>query len=298
MTIEEGFLDIGGGKIFYKIYGAEVKATPLVVVHGGPGFTHEYMEPLNSLAIERPVIFYDQTDCGNSTKHNDPARWNIEYLGREFAEVCAMLGLTHCHALGHSIGSSIIISSLIEAGCSAIKSLILANPTLNGQMLHDDIGCAIELMPDEARRVLLAVRNNDTSKFTQEQFEQAQMVFLKRVYIRSEPWPECFYRSLGRQNIAIYNHSIGQSIFRITGNLRHYDITDKLGGITVPVLITWGAYEIVNPKVDTVAFINNKIPGARSVVFNESGHFPHLDESEAFNKAVSDFINENEMRGL
>ncbi|MBF0569095.1 MAG: proline iminopeptidase-family hydrolase [Nitrospirae bacterium] len=296
MSTEEGFLDIDGGKIWYKIYGADSSGIPLVVVHGGPGFSHDYMEPLNGLADERPVIFYDQTDCGNSTKSDDQSRWNVEYLGRELKQVCEALKLRRCHALGHSFASSIVISCLVEAKCEAITSLILANPMLNGQQLYDGICSAIASMPEEHCAVLTSAINSDkadnpaSSPFTAEQFEKAATAIYKRFYCRLEPWPDCLYRSIEKQNISFYNHTIGQSLFNFTGLLRNYDIMDKLGGITVPVLLMWGAHECVNLDTDIVTFYNNKIPGARSVVFNESSHMAHLEETEAYLKAVSGFL--------
>ncbi|MBF0487569.1 MAG: proline iminopeptidase-family hydrolase [Nitrospirae bacterium] len=297
MRTEEGFLDIDGGKIWYKIYGADSSGIPLVVVHGGPGFSHDYMEPLNGLADERPVIFYDQTDCGNSTKSDDQSRWNVEYLGRELKQVCEALGLKRCHALGHSFAAAIVVSCLVEAKCEAITSLILASSMLNGQRFYDDIKSSIASMPDEYRSVLRSASGTDKSaseKFNKEQFETASMALYKCSYCRLDPWPDCLYKSIGKQNIAFYNHMIGQSIFNFTGVLRSYDITNKLGDINVPVLLTWGAHECVNPDFNKVTFYNNKIPGARSVVFNESAHMPHLEETEAYLKAVSGFLREIE----
>ncbi|KWT76810.1 proline iminopeptidase-family hydrolase [Candidatus Magnetominusculus xianensis] len=294
MKTEEGYLDIDGGKIWYKIYGADNRAIPLIVVHGGPGFSHDYLEPLNGLADERPVIFYDQTDCGNSSKSNDPSRWCVEYFGRELAQVCTALGLKQCHALGHSFAAAIVVSCLLEAKCDAIKTMILAGPMLNGAIMNDDIACAIDLMPEEHRTVLRFARSNDTSKFTQDQLDKAQTTFLRQVYCRVDTWPECLYRSIGKQNTAFFNHMIGQSLFNFTGNLRDFDITDKLGDIKVPVLLTWGAHECVNPDFDKAAFHNNKIPGARTIILNEASHMHHLEQTEAYLEAVRGFLRENE----
>ncbi|MBF0458331.1 MAG: proline iminopeptidase-family hydrolase [Nitrospirae bacterium] len=294
MKTEEGFLDIGGGKIWYQICGVDKRGIPLIVVHGGPGFSHDYLEPLNMLSDERPVIFYDMTDCGNSSKSDDPSRWCVEYLGRELAEVLAALGLKRCHALGHSFAGAVVVSCHLDARCEEITSLILASPLLSGQLFSDDIRGAIELMPEDQGVILRAACNSDMSGFTQEQLEAAASAYYKRFYCRLEPWPECLYRSIGKQNRSFFNHMAGGGLFNFNGNLRNYDITDKLGAIKVPVLLTWGAHECVNPDLDEVALYNNKILGARSVVFPESGHMPHLEETEAYLKAVRDFLKESE----
>ncbi|MEK7728649.1 MAG: alpha/beta fold hydrolase [candidate division KSB1 bacterium] len=98
----EGFIDVNGGKVWYKIVGSGTK-TPLLLVHGGPGSTSYYLNPLAALADERPVIFYDQLGCGRSTRTNDTALWTIERSLEELAAVRQTLGLKEVHLFGHSI---------------------------------------------------------------------------------------------------------------------------------------------------------------------------------------------------
>lgn len=56
-NIQEGFIPVTGGKVWYRLVGADKIGMPLVTLHGGPGFTHDYLEPLEELADERPVLF-------------------------------------------------------------------------------------------------------------------------------------------------------------------------------------------------------------------------------------------------
>lgn len=63
---KEGFVTVEGGKIWYRIAGKESSGIPLLIVHGGPGATHDYLLNLETLSNERPVIFYDQLGCGNA----------------------------------------------------------------------------------------------------------------------------------------------------------------------------------------------------------------------------------------
>ena len=72
MKIEEGYLDVPGGKVWYRAVGDNAEATPLLCLHGGPGFTHYYLEPLEALADRRRVIFYDQLGCGRSDRPGRP----------------------------------------------------------------------------------------------------------------------------------------------------------------------------------------------------------------------------------
>jgi hypothetical protein len=70
----EGHVEVIGGRIWCRIVG-DTDATPLVTVHGGPGATHDYLEPLQALADERPVVFYDQLGAGNSEVPDDISLW-------------------------------------------------------------------------------------------------------------------------------------------------------------------------------------------------------------------------------
>lgn len=75
--IREGYLSVEGGKIWYRLAGKGKPGIPLLTVHGGPGAAHDYLEPLEALGDERPAIFYDQLDCGNSAKPDDPELWTV-----------------------------------------------------------------------------------------------------------------------------------------------------------------------------------------------------------------------------
>jgi proline iminopeptidase len=72
MKEEEGYLDVPGGRVWYRSVGeAQGDRAPLLCLHGGPGFTHYYLEPLEALADRRQVVFYDQLGCGRSERPDD-----------------------------------------------------------------------------------------------------------------------------------------------------------------------------------------------------------------------------------
>jgi proline-specific peptidase len=88
-----------GYNIWTKTVGSG-SGLPLLLLHGGPGAGHDYLEPLEVLGSERPVIFYDQLGCGKSDKPNRVGLWTIERFADEVQEVRDQLGLDRCHALG------------------------------------------------------------------------------------------------------------------------------------------------------------------------------------------------------
>src|SRR5688500_13940495 len=100
----EGYVAVEGGRVWYGVVGAGAGA-PLLALHGGPGYPHDYLEPLERLAGERPVIFYDQLGCGRSDRPDEPALWRVERFVDELGRVRAELSLEQVHLLGHSWGS-------------------------------------------------------------------------------------------------------------------------------------------------------------------------------------------------
>jgi proline-specific peptidase len=99
--VKEGYVKVTGGKVWYEIVGSG-DAIPLVTVHGGPGFTHDYLEPIGKLCKERPVVFYDQLGAGKSDHPHDKSLWTLDRFVKELAEFRSALGLKRAHFLGHS----------------------------------------------------------------------------------------------------------------------------------------------------------------------------------------------------
>ena len=102
-----GYVAVEGGRVWYRINGIEHFAEgkmPLLVIHGGPGFSHHYLLTLTDLADERPVILYDQLDSGTSDRPGDPANWTVERFVDEVDHVRSALGLDRLVVLGSSWG--------------------------------------------------------------------------------------------------------------------------------------------------------------------------------------------------
>ena len=104
---KEGFVDFRGYKVWYRIVGDREAPSklPLLCLHGGPGATHDYLEPLEAMASTgRRVIFYDQLCSGNSDHPHDPSMWTVSLFVEELGVFCKALGLDRVHILGQSWG--------------------------------------------------------------------------------------------------------------------------------------------------------------------------------------------------
>jgi len=113
-STKEGYIKVTGGRIWYKIVGKKSNNPPLVVLHGGPGYPHNYLEPIAALSNQRQVIFYDQLGCGNSDRPNDTKLWTVERFVQELGEVIDTLKLNQYHILGQSWGAALGASFALQ----------------------------------------------------------------------------------------------------------------------------------------------------------------------------------------
>ena len=127
----EGTVRFRGYRTWYKVVGelnARSRALPLLVLHGGPGVPHDYLQDLARLADEgRPVVFYDQIGCGRSDHPDDAALWTMATYVDEVAAVRDALGLDRVHLFGHSWGGWLALEYALGRP-SGLASLVLARP--------------------------------------------------------------------------------------------------------------------------------------------------------------------------
>ncbi len=100
----EGYINVTGGKVWYKVVGSGDKP-PLVLLHGGPGVPSYYLNPMEPLGDERPVIFIDQLGCGRSDRITDTTLMTIPAYVKELNEIHDALGLKDYYIFGNSWGS-------------------------------------------------------------------------------------------------------------------------------------------------------------------------------------------------
>ena len=112
MKITEGYMPYLGYQTYYRIVGESRDGkNPLVLLHGGPGSTHNYFELLDALAEEgRALIMYDQLGCGRSATGSHPELWNMETWKGELEALRQYLGLDRIHLLGQSFGGMLALA--------------------------------------------------------------------------------------------------------------------------------------------------------------------------------------------
>jgi proline-specific peptidase len=285
MATREGYLPIPGGEIWYRVVG-DGHGVPLLTLHGGPGGGHDYLEPLAALADERPVVFFDQLGCGRSAGPVDPALWRIERFVDEVNGVRAGLGLDRIHLFGQSWGGWLAIEYMLSHP-SGVVSLTLASTSASIPQFVAEADRLIDALPADARD---AIRRYDASgDYHHPEYLAAVDVFYRRHLCRLDPWPEPLLRS--NRNVegnVVYETMNGPNEFRVIGNLKDWDRTDRLGEIQTPTLITVGRFDEITPNCART--IHEGIPGSELVLFEQSAHTAHLEETERYLQVLRDFL--------
>jgi len=285
---EQGYIPVDGHRVWYRRVGSG--GTPLLLLHGGPGAGHDYLEPLEGLAREREVVFFDQLGCGRSDRPDDRSLWRIERFVREIDTVRAALGLERIHLLGQSWGGWLGIEYLLSQPRGIVSATLASTSASIPQFVAEANRLKAQLPPE---MVAVMQRCEAAGDWRNPQYEAAVMEFYRRHLCRLDPWPDALLRSVRNLDAnAVYETMNGPNEFIVIGNLREWDRIARLAEIRVPTLITVGRFDEIPPVcADTMC---RGIAGSRVVVFEQSGHTAHLEETERYLQVVGAFLRDVE----
>ncbi|PKM59751.1 MAG: hypothetical protein CVU99_11675 [Firmicutes bacterium HGW-Firmicutes-4] len=282
--MQEGFINFQGKKIWYSVYGKESKKTPLLVIHGGPGF-HTMTDVFRDLSDERPIYFYDQLGGGNSERADDKNDYTLAYFIAELDAMIQALKLEEVILLGHSWGGALVASYLLEKRPEHVKALILASPYLGTPMMEESVRDNFKQLPDWVEKT---IHEGDEKKVFDEKYQQAMFTFYKKFYTNADPVPEYIKRLLTEINPDVYETLWGPNDFTINGTLRDLDLVPQLHQIGVPVLITVGDCDATGVK--PLKDCQLALPHAYLAVIPNATHFHFLEKPDLFKLIIRDFL--------
>lgn len=291
---QEGYIKFRGYKTWYKIVGKdEVPGKyPLICSHGGPGYPHDYLKPLEKIAATgRRVIFYDQLGCGNSDRPTDNSLWTIELFKDELATLLKELKIERYHLLGQSWGGMLALEHTLDHA-KEMQGLILASTTASMPQWIEEAKRLRSELPKAMQDIINKYETNGTTNL--QEYEEVVQKYSHLHICRLDPWPEEFnqYFPADRINETVYQKMWGPSEFTVTGTLQTWDIRNKLNKIHIPTLITSGRYDESTPLINKT--LHEGIANSHWVVFEKSAHLSHIEEPELYIKVLSDFLNEVE----
>jgi proline iminopeptidase len=294
--MQEGFVDAGGVLIYYKIIG---RGTPLMIVHGGPGASHDYFLPyLLPLARTNKVVFIDERGSGRSEKVEDVSRYTVEKMADDVEAVRQALNLGRINLLGHSYGGVLAQAYALKYQKNLIH-LILGGTFSSTAAFNEVLAREKQSMPADARAKL-------------EDLEKAGL------FGKGKPWEQNRYPDeyaklawgdgyfpylYQRRPDPNYDPAAGNTTnswdlyremwgshgeFIVDGNLKSVEYTDRLSTIHVPTLIICGDHDESDPSLSRT--MHEKIAGSKLAIMPQSGHLAFVDQPNLYLKAVDDFL--------
>jgi len=293
--VQEGFVDVNGLMIYYKTIG---RGAPLMIVHGGPGASHDYFLPyLLPLARTNRLIFIDERGSGRSSKLEDVHGYTVENMVEDVEAVRVALGLGKITLLGHSVGGVLAQAYALKYQKN-LTHLILASTfsstvELNKIFVRMKENMAPELRDRidkmEAAGLYGKGKGYENGRYTPEYLIAAWGEGYFPYLYQNRPDPN--YDPIGSGVMAwdLYREMWGEhGEFIVEGNLKSVEYTEKLAAIHVPTLITVGDHDECDPSLSRA--MQEKISGSKWLVLPKSGHMTFVDQTEMYLKAVDGFV--------
>lgn len=293
MKITERYMPFEGFKTYYRIVGEATEGKkPLVLLHGGPGSTHNYFEVLDKIAESgRQVIMYDQIGCGNSFVEGHPELFNADTWIKELIELRRHLGLEEIHLLGQSWGGMQAIWYAIEYKPKGIKSYILSSTLSSAKLWEKEQKRRISYMSEENQKALLDAVN--TGDYSSKEYNDALEKFMEMHCAGkvTEDSAQCLRRPK-KVGSEAYIVGWGQNEFSPTGTLAGYEFTDRLHEIQEPCLITSGARDLCSPYIAKTMY--DRISNSKWELFEYSRHMPFVEENDKYIEVLTKWLDEND----
>ncbi len=282
--MREGYIETVAGKVWYSVYGEGKSGTPILVVHGGPGFL-SMPEVVSDFAEDRPVYFYDQLGCGKSDRAADNDYYSVQNYVNELDAVIEELKLQEVILMGFSWGCGLVCSYMLEKAGRRVKALILSAPYLSSPFWDKDQRDNIKRMPAE---VIKAIEKGEKNGDYSDEYQEAMMEYYKKHVYNVQPWPDYMQTAFEMLNMDVYLTMWGPSEFTISGKLKNFDLFTQLQKIKVPVLLTCGDNDeagVKSVKDYQMAFAN-----AQMAVIPNATHLHQLEQPQIYKAVINGFL--------
>jgi proline iminopeptidase len=295
IKVEEGFVDAHGVMIYYKAFG---KGEPLLILHGGPGASHDYFLPyLLPLARKNRLIFIDERGSGRSQKTENSSAYTVENMVEDVEAVRKELNLGRISLLGHSCGGVLAQAYALKYQ-ENLSHLILCSTFHSTKRMNEVLKNIKEKMAPDLRKRIEKIEKEslfghgkeyEKNRYTAEYMIAAWGEGYFPYLYQNHPDPN--YDPIANGNMAwdVYREMWGSNgEYIIDGNLTSAEYGDRISAIKVPTLITVGDNDECDPSLSRE--MNQKISGSKLVILPKSGHMTFVDQPTLFISAVDDFL--------
>lgn len=298
----DGYAAFAGDRTWFQVHGelptTDDRPAPLIVLHGGPGATHDYLTPLVDLAGPqhggRAVVLYDQLGNGRSTHHRDRGAefWTVDLFVRELANLVDHLGVgDRYHVLGQSWGGFLAQEHAFTRP-PGLRSLVLSNTAAS---FPDFVAEANRLRADLPPGVDDTLRRHEQAGTTDDpEYGAACEVFYHRHLLRLLPWPQEFVDAFAKidEDPTVYHTMNGPSEFHVVGSIKDWSSTDRLGEIQVATYVVSGEHDEATPAlqvplVERIRAAGNEV---EQTVLAGCSHLPMWEQRDSYNDRVADWL--------
>jgi proline iminopeptidase len=274
----DGYIPVGNAALYYRAIG---HGPPMLVLHGGPDFDHNYLLPdLDRLADSLRLIYYDQRGRGKSVVNVQPDDVTIQSEIEDIDLVRAYFGLESVAVLGHSWGGLLALEYAIRHP-QRVSHLILLN---SAPVSHDDLALFREARRATAAEDLAQMQALSSSARYQAGDLQSDADYYRIHFRRALRQPEQLERLIQRLRANVTPEGIRKArtiearLYDQTWLLSDYNLLPRLKQLNIPALVLHGDYDFV--PVACAAHIAAAIPGARFVLLSECGHFSYIERPD------------------
>jgi proline iminopeptidase len=270
-------------------------ALKVLLLHGGPGATHDYLEAFDSFlpAAGIEYYYYDQLGSGRSDNPADSRMWDLNRFIDEVEQVRVALDLgpDNFVLLGHSWGGILAMEYALKHG-RELKGLVISN-MMSSAPAYTRYATEV-LMPAMNQDDLAEIREIEAAKdFASPRYTE---LLVRSYYVdhilRMNPveWPEPVHFSFSKVNHDLYQTMQGPSELGMSeeASLADWDRTNDLQYITVATLVLGGRYDTMDPTF--LEMMATRIPTGTSYICENGGHFAMYDDQEAYFEALLGFL--------
>lgn len=279
-----------GHRVWTKRFGNS--PMKVLLLHGGPALTHEYMECFESFFPQAGIEFYHYDQLGSyySDQPDDDALWTIDRFVEEVEQVRKALGLNkdNFFILGNSWGGILGMEYALKYQ-ENMAGLIVSNMTAD----FDKYEAYNAKLRSQMRQSLI-----DSLVYYESRGDYLNPVYADLVFeeyytkhicrFPSKDWPEPILRSFKHINQQVYEYMQGPSEFVPGGILKGWSVWDQLSTLTVPTLMIGAKYDTMNPE--EMKEMSELVQNGRYLYCNNGSHLAMWDQQDVFMGGVIDFI--------
>jgi L-proline amide hydrolase len=293
-NVTKGVVPFREWETWYRVTGdLSSPKTPLVVAHGGPGCTHDYVLALAELAKDgRPVVHYDQLGGGRSTHLPEKGGdfWTVDLFLEELENLLITLGINDRYfLLGQSWGGMLGAEHGIRQP-PGLRALVISNSPASMDLWASEAKKLRALLPKEVEDAL--DRHEAAGTTDDAEYLAASQVYYDEHVCRVVPNPPDVLRTFEylNEDPTVYHTMNGPNEFFCIGTLRDWSVVDQVKNITAPTLLCSGRFDEATPA--TVQPFFDGIPDVRWEIFESSSHMPFVEEPEHYLNVVESFLTE------